>query len=192
MMKTWKLELISAAVMAGCGGGQQVASVPTSTLSATDGNPCGEANLSPVDSEFITQAASGALFEVKLSETALARGEFGDMKVVAQRIIEDSSTANRELEQLVLDREIDLPTELLPEHERMVQQLVAEPDATSVPARYRELQIAAHTKMLALFEGCAKECEDAALLLFATRTLPTLRVHLQMLEQFASANTAQR
>ena len=52
---------------------------------------------------------------------------------------------------------------------------------------YVELQRTAHTDAVSLFEAYAKDGDNATLKSFAQETLPTLKMHKDMIEKIATA-----
>src|ERR1700682_3611841 len=66
-------------------------------------NPTGSANrvvLSSEDSEFMQKAAMGGLLEVELGRLATQKGSSDVVKQFGQRMIDDHSKANQELQQI--------------------------------------------------------------------------------------------
>jgi putative membrane protein len=155
---------------------------PTSTGSELGGTSSGAASLGQTDRDFIAKAASGGMFEVKSSQLALDKKLRDDKeKTFARMMVEDHSKANRELMSLTQGKGIDAPKAMLPEHQRLYDDL-KDLDGDEFEKKYHDIQVQAHQDTIALFQREAQDGHDGDLRQFATRTLPTLEKHLAHLQ----------
>src|ERR1044071_4978736 len=65
--------------------------------------------LDPSDRKFVMEAAHGGMMEVALGRTAVDKATNADVKQFAQRMVDDHSKANAELQQLASQKGITLP-----------------------------------------------------------------------------------
>lgn len=142
--------------------------------------PTQETALAPEDLLFISQAASGGLFEVESSELALEQNVDPHLRQIAQMMIDDHSAANDELASIAQRKGVSVPSVLQPAHRDLLDQL-RNASAADFGARYRDTQIKAHEETIALFEECASSGKDPEIKAFAEKTLTTLRKHLEHL-----------
>ena len=104
------------------------------------GAPQSGGALSSVDRDFVTKAASGAMFEVQSSRVAMEHGELGEMKPFADMMIRDHSQANEQLQDIARRKQIELPTQLLPEHQQLLEQ-VRTPQGAELARAYHALDV---------------------------------------------------
>ena len=135
-----------------------------------------------VDQDFIQKAASGGMFEVESARLAMSRQATGDTTELAQTLIRDHSQANDKLKQLAQEKAIEMPEQMLPEHEQQLEQLRAAEGEQFSPM-FQQVQAQAHKETIALFERCAQYCQDMDIREYASNTLPTLREHMREVEQ---------
>jgi putative membrane protein len=136
-------------------------------------------NMSSADHKFMMEAARGGMMEVELGRMAAQQGSSDAIKQFGQRMVDDHSKANSELMTLAQSKGIMLPMELDPKHradaDKMMKMSGAEFDRA-----YAKMMLSDHNKDVAAFERQSMRGMDADLKAFATKTLPTLREHLQM------------
>lgn len=128
--------------------------------------------------EFVSNAASGGLFEVQSSELALERSQTPAVEEFAQMMINDHSKANEELKTLAEAKGLTVPTEIAgPPAQHMAAVQAAEGEAFD--ATYMQHQAQAHAETIALFQAQAEGGEDPDLRAWAEKTLPTLNAHAE-------------
>lgn len=150
---------------------------------AADADKSAQARLGTVTpTAFATKAAEGGLAEVQLAELARQQASSDAVKRFADRMITDHGKANTELEALARARNMTLPKTLNAEHKATLKSLQgkkgAEFDAAYMAAMKRD-----HVKDIALFEAATGPgFKDDDLKAFATKTLPVLQEHHQLVE----------
>jgi len=153
--------------------GDTVASKPgTSTAGPKDAVK----GLGPIDTDFVSKAILGGLFEVQSSELAVSKASTPFVREFAQMLVLDHGDANRELGEIVRGKGGSVPTELDADHQGRLTTL-RDLKGVDFDRQYRDMQVSAHTDAIVLFEKASNECEDAELKAFATKVLPTLRMH---------------
>jgi len=127
---------------------------------------------------FVEHAAQTGMAEVQLAKLAMQKSSNNEVKQFAQRMVQDHTQANQELESLAKSKGINVPTKLDAKHEAMVKTLSAK-SGDAFDAAYAEHMAKGHAKAVALFQSAAKS-SDADLAAFAQKTLPTLEEHKQL------------
>jgi putative membrane protein len=131
------------------------------------------------DAGFVKKVSGACLGEVKAAEMALQKASDAKVKSFAQRIIDDHQKADKELEELASRKSWTVSKTVDEKCQKELDKL-ASITAQSFDRIYMEGQIRAHEEAIKAFENEAKNGQDADLKNWATKTLPTLREHLQM------------
>ncbi|HEX8734682.1 MAG TPA: DUF4142 domain-containing protein [Pyrinomonadaceae bacterium] len=131
------------------------------------------------DKDFMTEAAVGGMAEVELGRLASTKAQNADVKKFAQMMVTDHTKANGELKTLAASKSVTLPTELDAKHKSAMSELQNLSGAEFDKA-YVAGQLADHEKTVKLFQTQAMSGTDAEIKAFATKTLPTLQAHLEM------------
>ncbi len=136
--------------------------------------------------DFVAMAVSSNMFEIESSRIALEKSDNDALKRFAQHMIDDHTTASRNLEAaLAAGPKSAMPERLDPKHERMLEELRAA-TGTQFDSLYMQHQAAAHQEAIGLFQGYATNGEAGPVKEFAATTLPTLEMHRDMLAQVSS------
>ncbi|NJM61086.1 MAG: DUF4142 domain-containing protein [Oscillatoriales cyanobacterium RU_3_3] len=173
----------------------------TPTTPSNNNNPGGSPNtpggenspssLSSTDRNFILQAARSNMLEVELGRLAVQRGASDAVKQHGQQMVKEHSQANQELMQLAMQKGIELsPTEMSGQSTALRQQLSGLSGA-SFDAAYKQAMLASHNQAIALFQAQSRQGQDPDLKAWATKMLPNLQAHLQMVNRMAG-NTRQQ
>lgn len=135
--------------------------------------------------EFVEKAGIAGNFEISSSELVLGSTSNPEVKSFAQRMISDHKSAAVELNAAAGGR-YPVPDNLDKKHRELIRKLKASENKDEI---YVKMQVRAHKDAVELFGDFAKEGSDAALQSFAARTLPTLQMHLDMIEKISSQNS---
>ncbi|ESX78890.1 DUF4142 domain-containing protein [Mesorhizobium sp. LSHC414A00] len=138
--------------------------------------------------DFVDKAAIGGLFEVDSSKIAEGKAQDQGVKDFAKKMIDDHGAANAKLATIAGEQKLKVPTELDAKHKADLEALQNANDAVDKP--YVQMQRDAHSEAVTLFESYAKDGDNAQLKTFASETLPTLKMHQEMVEKIASADNA--
>ena len=138
-----------------------------------------QAGMSSQDRKFVMDAAMGGMMEVELGRVAAQRGTSEAIKQFGQRMVDDHSGANTELMSLASSKGITLPTALDEKHQKEVTKLSGMSGAEFDRA-YAKRMVKDHDKKLDTFEKQSTRGTDPDLKAFATKSLTTIREHLQM------------
>ena len=134
--------------------------------------------------DFVTKAAVGGMFEVESSKIAEDKVKDPSVQDFAQKMIDDHGAANAKLETIAGEQKLQVPTELDAKHKADLDTLQNSKDP--VDGSYVQIQREAHSDAVKLFESYAKDGDNAQLKTFAQETVPTLKMHQEMIEKIAT------
>ena len=146
-------------------------------------------SLSSRDRTFVMQAGQLSMMEVELGRLAVQRGSSAGVKQYGQEMVEEHTRANQELMQLVMQKQVELPTEMSTQNTATIDRLSGL-SGRSFDTAYKQAMIDSHNQAIALFQAQSKQGQDPQLKAWATQKLPNLQAHLKMVNQML-ANTSQ-
>ncbi|WP_445637768.1 DUF4142 domain-containing protein [Nostoc sp. DSM 114161] len=149
----------------------------------------GQNNLSSLDRQFINEAAQDGLAEVQLGQLASERAASNSVKQFGQRMVQDHTQVNNQLQQLATQKGVTLPKTLNNENKQLSQRL-SKLSGAQFDREYINQMVQAHQKDVAAFENQAQQGQDTDLKAFAAQTLPALQEHLQEARSIANPGTA--
>jgi putative membrane protein len=136
--------------------------------------------VSPSTGDFVTEAATGDLFEIRSSELALKQGDAATQKFARQMITDHKKTSS-ELKDLVQTKKIDVT---IPDAPNSSQQSMLDKltklNGADFDKQYRQDQTSAHKGAVSAFQRYAKSGDNPDLKQWAEKTAPALEHHLQM------------
>ncbi|WP_136622538.1 MULTISPECIES: DUF4142 domain-containing protein [Mesorhizobium] len=135
--------------------------------------------------EFVDKAAAGGMFEVESSKLAQDKVSDQSVKDFAQKMIVDHGAANAKLQSIAGEQKLEVPAALDPQHKAELDKLQQAEAPLDQP--YVEAQRSAHTDAVGLFEAYAKDGDNATLKAFAQETLPTPKMHKDMIDKIATS-----
>ena len=144
-------------------------------------NTTAKSTVSSDDREFMNKAAHAGAAEIAAGKMALSKTENSEVKQFAQRMIDDHTKASDELKELAKNKGVTLPTEPDDEQKEKAAEL-KELSGDEFDAEYMEAQINDHETVIDFFQDEADDGSDKDVVSFATKTLPTLKSHLEMAE----------
>jgi putative membrane protein len=150
------------------------------------GNARSGADEKLTDGAFVEKAHSAGLAEVKAGEMALQKASDAKVKTFAQRMIDDHAKANRELEALAARKGWILAQSVDEKCQKELDRL-AGATAQEFDQLYVQGQVKAHEEAVKLFERESRDGQDNDLKSWATKTVPTLRDHLQLAKEASRA-----
>jgi putative membrane protein len=129
--------------------------------------------------EFVMSAARDGMFEVEAGKLAQTKATDESVKKYAGMMVEHHSKANEELTTLAKSFNLEVPTQL-PDDKRDKMQELRDEEADDFDEKYIEMMIDAHQDAVDLFEKQMKRNDDdPQLQQWASKTVPTLRTHLE-------------
>jgi putative membrane protein len=150
----------------------------SSTMMSDDANA--------LDADFAKMAAMGGMAEIRWAEVAQQRSTSKEVKKYASRMIKDHTKAGKNLQKVAAKKSMTLPTTMSDEQMQILNQL-QQASGAEFDRMYIEMSgVQAHQKMEALFQNQATNGTDADLKSFASKTLPTVQMHLRMAQEMAN------
>ncbi len=152
----------------------------TNTMSNTAGG-----NVSSSDSSFMYKAAQGGMAEVELGKMASTKAQNADVKQFGQQMTADHTRANNELKTLAAGKNVTLPADVGAMHKATMDKL-SKLSGAEFDKEYVKAMVEDHEKDVAEFQKQADSGTNADVKAFATKTLPTLKMHLEMIKAMQS------
>jgi putative membrane protein len=135
--------------------------------------------LSNDDRQFIMTAAQDGMAEVQLGKLAQQKASSSAVKQFGQRMVDDHSKANSELESIASKLGATPPKTLDQKHQETMKKL-EKLSGDQFDREYAQAMVQDHQKAVSLFEKQAKSGDADELKQFASKQLPILREHLKM------------
>lgn len=134
----------------------------------------------PTDAGFYKNASAAGIAEVELSKLAQTKASSQAVKKFADTMVTDHQKANDELEGLRSgDKGYSLAHEPAPDSQKDIDAL-EHLSGSAFDREYMKIMVQDHEKAVAIFEAEAEKGSSEQLKNFATKTLPTLKHHLEM------------
>jgi putative membrane protein len=165
--------LIVSGVLLGAQAPGPSAPPRSQSLSATD--PKGGAS----DQAFVMDAALAGMAEVEHGKLATGKATNANVKAFGEQMIADHTKAGTELKTLAASKSLTWPVSLDPTHQAIHDNL-AKLSGTAFDRAYMQGMVADHQKAVADFTTEANAGKDPEVKAWATKTLPTLQMHLKM------------
>jgi putative membrane protein len=145
--------------------------------------------ISPTTADFIKEAAISDMFEIQSSQLARERGNASE-KTFAADMIKDHQKTSDDLKSMISsgDPKAELPTALDSSHQSKIDKLKSLKGA-DFSSRYDSDQVSGHKDAVSLFERYSKNGDNPKLKDWASKTLPTLRHHLEMAQDLSAGKT---
>jgi putative membrane protein len=174
--------LFAAAVAALLIAGPSMAQNTTPPKSADQIQPAGIT----VPQDFANKAGPAGLFEIQSSQLALKMSQSADIKGFAQKMIDDHTKAADDLKAAAGNDGVTVPTTLDADGTTNLQKLQGA-KAGDFDALYVQMQTDAHIAAVGLYAGYAQGGQAGAIKDHATKTLPALKMHYDMVLKLKTA-----
>lgn len=133
------------------------------------------------DRSFAEKAAQGGMAEVQMGGLATEKAKNSEVTTFGQKMITDHSKANRELKEIADRKGISLPGGANEEQMKGLANL-QKLSGAAFDKEYVKMMVEDHEKDVAEFQKQASSGTDAEIKRFAAETLPTLKMHLEMIK----------
>jgi putative membrane protein len=138
------------------------------------------------DKAFVKNAAKGGMAEVELGRLASQKASDPQVKSFAEWMIKDHSAADHKLTALASAKGVELPSGKGVMNDATYAKLKMLSGKTFDKA-YVNAMVDDHKEDVAAFEKESNQAQDPDVKTFATKTLPTLRSHLDAIEKIQAA-----
>ena len=139
--------------------------------------------------DFVKKAGVAGLYEVRAAELAREKAQTEAVREFAGMMLDDHRKANEELRTLAKKRSWNVPAELDPKHEELVDRL-AKLEGAEFEREYARQQLDAHEQAVALFKEESQSGKDPELKVWATQKLSTLQGHLEEAQALRPGETS--
>ena len=136
------------------------------------------------DLSFLNAAAAGNMAEVELGKLAIEKAESANVKHFAQKMMDDHSKALEELKQVASLKKVTPPPDIMPTQKELKDKL-SKLSGAEFDKEYVKSMVEVHEKDVTAFEAASKTAADADVKAFAVKTLPTLKMHFEMIKGIA-------
>jgi len=138
------------------------------------------------DQQFAKKAAQGGDAEVQLGQLAVSKAENQKVKDFGQKMVDDHSKAGDKLKAIASKENITLPSGLAPKDQALLTRL-SKLSGAAFDKAYMSAMVRDHETDIAEFQSEASNGTDSDLKDFASTTLPTLKEHLSLAKDAATA-----
>ncbi len=153
----------------------------TSTKMAASSTPA-----SDMDKQFMMDAGAGGNTEVAASKLALERSSNDRVKSYANMMIADHTKAGDELKSLASQKSVTLPDSVMEKQHKELDDLRGT-SAKNFDKAYIKMMDKDHKETIDKFEKASQKADDADVKSFATKTLPTLKMHKDSVDAIQKA-----
>jgi putative membrane protein len=155
-------------------------SMPAAPTATSPSSPTiSAAPVSNLDQQFILMAAQGNNAEIQTSQLALDRSESEEVRQFAQRMIQEHTLANQQLQQIVAEYGVTLPADPGPLNQAIAEQL-SQLSGTEFDRAYMGAQANAHLRTIGLYQTQIQQGQEESLRQYATQLLPAIGQHYEM------------
>lgn len=131
------------------------------------------------DAQFMVDAYSSSLMEVRASEQAVQMATMQEVKDIAGTMQTAHTSMNAQLQALAARKNISLPTDLTQDQKDKMNRM-SQKTGRDYDEKYVEELIDEHKSAIRLFEKASAQAEDADIKAVFVNGLPELRHHLDM------------
>jgi putative membrane protein len=131
------------------------------------------------DPQFVMRASADGLAEVNLARLALQQSTNADVRRFAQRMLDDHTKANQQLN-AIADRALIRPAAQMDAKARQLYERLSLLRGAEFDRAYAEAMAKDHDEAVSLFEKEAKDLKNKDLKDFASKTLDTLKEHKEL------------
>ncbi|HXA00810.1 MAG TPA: DUF4142 domain-containing protein [Cytophagaceae bacterium] len=141
------------------------------------------------DEKFMVKAANGGMMEVQLGKWAHEHAISKEVQMFGHHMMEDHQKGNDQLKELAMKKKITLPDSVDNDTKEEIKKLAAK-KGKDFDKDYASMMVSDHKEDIKLFEDASNNAKDPDLKEWASSTLPTLRMHLDMAQKMDSAMKA--
>ena len=141
----------------------------------------GKAMLSTQDKMFIKAAEQSNIAEIKTSQLALKKATKSDLKDYGQHMIDAHTKARAELKELAASKGATLPADTN-EPNKAAYSKLTKLNGAAFDSTYTKVQRDGHEATVAAFKAEIADGKDPDVKAFATKNLPEIQSHLDMIK----------
>ena len=133
----------------------------------------------PID--FVNKARQGDLMEVQMAQMVLQKSKNPDVRAFAQRMVDDHTKSGKELDVVARQAGITPPKALDDDHRKTIDDIANKGDG--LDKGYIDFMSGDHSDDVSQYADFAVHGQEPHLRAFATKTLPTLEEHKDMVDR---------
>ena len=149
--------------------------------------PTASSHLSDADRQFINNAAIGGMSEVQAGQIAVDRATDNNLKQFGQQMVTDHTRINTELMQLAQQKGVTPPAMLDGDAQQQIDKLNSS-NGNDFDSQYIQDQVKDHQDTVKLFQNEINQGQDPDVKAFASRNLPIIQHHLDMIKGIESSS----
>lgn len=130
------------------------------------------------DSDYLVFAAETDLEEIDLGKLALTKSANGDVKSLAQMMIDQHTKSAAETKKLAEAKNISLPASTTEDGKEAFNDLNKKTGA-DFDKKYAQMMVDGHEKAISKMEKAADKANDPEIRAWAANMIPTLQTHLE-------------
>lgn len=127
--------------------------------------------------DFLVEAASSGMQEMEMAKLGVDKAQHSRVKAFAKMMVADHEQLDKELKDLAAKKNITLPATVANEQSEVMQDL-KQMTGRDFDSRFMELMEQEHERDVRKFEDASENHKDSEVRVFAAKTLPKLRMHL--------------
>lgn len=158
----------------------------TSNMSSATAPTVSKTPLGKDDSTFAMKAAVGGMMEVESGNVAQQNAQSDRIKSYGAMMVKDHGAANQELASLATTKGLTIPMALPADKQKHVNDMKGM-KGKSFDSHYISMMLNDHKKTIADFEKESSNGKDPDLKAWASKTLPTLKAHLDSIQAISKA-----
>jgi putative membrane protein len=170
--------------------GSSASGAPGITSSGTPrigGSSAGGSMVARNDEKMMIDLAHDNIAEIEVGKMALEKSQNDGVKKFAQHMIDDHTTALKELQTLAQSKGATLPDDPGAKHKTMATAMKALSGAAFDKQYMKGAGVSDHQNNLQLLQKIQKDAKDPEFKAMAVKMQPTVRGHLKMAEQTAAS-----
>ncbi|WP_151631919.1 DUF4142 domain-containing protein [Noviherbaspirillum aerium] len=172
----------------GSGSSSAQSSATGSSASASkggsgSGNSSSSSSVSKADQRMMKNLAEANFAEIETGKLALQKSQSDQVKAYAQKMIDDHTQAQKELEQLAQQKGVTLPTETDMKHKAAAKALSALEGEKFDKMYMNQVGVLDHKNTHRLLSKAQKDSKDPDLKALAAKMTPTVDAHLSSAQE---------
>src|SRR5262249_49226013 len=160
-------------------GGGAAVGVGPAPGSAPGANRLPSEAMAAADADFLKEAISGGMMEVKLGQLAGERAANADVRKFGESMVMDHTNVNRDLTTLAERKGVSIPKDMNKDHQAALDKF-KDLRGADFDRSYMAAMVKDHEEDVKAFEKVSKDAKDADLKALAARVLPFVKNHHTM------------
>ena len=198
VLNLYLLLIAGSLSLASCGSNESTSSTATSdsTTTAMAQTPAPSMDPAPVatapaadantDAQWVADVVAANMAEIDAHTAAQTHAMTSDVKMHAKHMLADHKKMGEEMTAYAKKKNISLPSAPPADKAKMLEDMNANNKGKDWDKAYVDAQVNDHKETIAKFESGEKTVTDPELKDMITKTIPTLKMHLQMVEDAQS------